>query len=151
VTAPTTQVWRLAVFGRVLATVIAAGPAVMAVAVWVMAAERRSAEGALMAVTVTGVAAGFGLFLWWVALRPKVVLTADEVVAVNPWGTQRVPVTDVVAVTRSLFGARLELSSGWAVTAFALAEAYGGLPARGRRVAQLAEAVMARQRALGVR
>jgi hypothetical protein len=51
-----------------------------------------------------------------------------------------------VAVTRGLLGARLQLRSGWSVTSFALAEAYGGRPDRGRRVAEVAEAVAARQR-----
>ena len=150
-TAPTTQVWRLAVFGRVIATVVAAVPALMAVVLWVQAAVRMSSDGALEALTLTGISAVYGLFVWWMALRPKVVLTAEEVVVVNPWGTTRVALADVLAVTRSMFGARLELRSGWSVTAFALAEAYGGGLARGRRIAAVADAVTAMQRALGVR
>jgi hypothetical protein len=144
-------VWRLAVFGRVIATVVAAVPALMAVVLWVQAAVRMSSDGALEALTLTGISAVYGLFVWWMALRPKVVLTAEEVVVVNPWGTTRVALADVLAVTRSMFGARLELRSGWSVTAFALAEAYGGGLARGRRIAEVADAVTAMQRALGVR
>ena len=143
--------WRLAVFGRVIATVVAAVPALMAVVLWVQAAVRMSSDGALEALTLTGISAVYGLFVWWMALRPKVVLTAEEVVVVNPWGTTRVALADVLAVTRSMFGARLELRSGWSVTAFALAEAYGGGLARGRRIAEVADAVTAMQRALGVR
>jgi hypothetical protein len=126
--------------------VIAAVPAVGAVAAWVSAAVRLSEQGALAAMALTGFAAVYGAFVWWVALRPKLVLTDDEIVAVNPWGTQRVAVADVVAVTRGWLGARLQLRSGWSVTSFALVEAYGGRPDDGRRVAKVAEAVAARQR-----
>jgi hypothetical protein len=126
--------------------VIAAVPAVGAVVAWVSAAVRLSGQGALAAMASTGTAAVYGAFVWWVALRPKLVLTDDEIVAVNPWGTQRVAVADVVAVTRGWLGARLQLRSGWSVTSFALAEAYGGRPDDGRRVAEVAEAVAARQR-----
>jgi hypothetical protein len=117
----------------------------------VQAASRTSLDGALEALTLTGIAAVYGLVIWGVALRPRLVLTGDVIVVVNPWGTQRVPVADVVAVTRSMFGARLELRSGWSVTAFALAEAYSGGFDRGRRIAEVADAVAARQRALDVR
>jgi hypothetical protein len=151
VSEPDTQVWRLAGFGRVLATIVGAVPALMAVVLWVQAAVRPSIDGALEALPLTGIAAVYGLFAWWVALRPRALLTAGEVVAVNPWGTQRVAVVDVVAVTGGMYGARLELRSGWSVTVFALAEAYGGGFRRGRRIAELSEAVTARQRALGVR
>jgi hypothetical protein len=112
---------------------------------------RTSLDGALEALTVTGIAAVYGLLIWWVALRARLVLVESEIVVVNPWGTQRVAVADVVAVTRSMYGARLELRSGWSVTAFALAEAYGGGFRRGQRIAEVADAVAARQRALGVR
>ena len=148
---PETQVWRLAAFGRSIAWMIVGPIAVMAVVLWSQAAWHASLDGALEALRATAVGVGAGLFLWWVALRPRVLLTTDEVVAVNPWGTQRVAVVDVVAVTRSMYGARLELRSGWSVTAFALAEAYGGGFRRGQRIAELADAVTARQRAQGVR
>jgi hypothetical protein len=144
-------VWRLAAFGRSLAYLIITPTALMALGLWVQAAVHTSRHGALEALSATAVAAAMGLVLWWVALRPRLVIDDDEIVVVNPWGTQRVAVVDVVAVTRSLFGGRLELRSGWSVTAFALAEAYSGLPTRGRRLAEVADAVSARQRALGVR
>jgi hypothetical protein len=150
VIAPETQVWRLAGFGRSITSVMLAVLTVMTVALWVQAAMHTSLDGVLEALRATAVAAGAGLFLWWVALHPKLVLTTDEVVAVNPWGTQRVAVADVAAVTRSLFGARLELRSGWSVTVFALAESYGGGFRRGQRNAQVVDAIRARQRALGV-
>jgi hypothetical protein len=151
VTASTTQVWRVAGFGRVLALVIAGVPALMAVVLWVQAAIRPSLDAALEALTLTGIAAVYGLLIWWVALRSRLVLAGDEIVVVNPWGTQRVPVADVAAVTRSMFGARLELRSAWSVTAFALAEAYGGGFRRGRRIAEVADAVAERQRELELR
>jgi hypothetical protein len=148
--APETQVWRLALFGRVIGTVIAAVPALIAVVLWIDAAAHPSMERLVVALVPTGIAVVYGLFIWWVALRPGLVLSGDELVVVNPWGTQRVAVTDVVAVTRSLFGARLELRGGWSVTAFALAEAYGGGFRRGQRIAEVADAIAARRRALGL-
>ena len=149
-TAPTTQVWRLAAFGRSIAGLIIATIALMAVVAWVQAARDASWDGAVGAVVVTGTAAAVGLVLWWTALRPRLVIDRDEIVVVNPWGTQRVALADVVTVTRGLLGARLRLRSGWAVTAFVLADAYEGGFARGRRVAEVAGAVATRQRALGV-
>jgi hypothetical protein len=146
-----TQVWRLAVFGRVLATVIAAVPAAAAIALWAQAALHPSVDRVVGALVTTGIAAVYGLFIWWMALRPRLALTDDQLVVVNPWGTQRVAVADVVAVTGGLLSARLQLRSGWCVTVFALAEAYGGGFRRGRRIAEVADAVTARQGALGVR
>ena len=148
---PETQVWRLAVFGRVLATIIAAVPALMAVVLWVQAAIQTSVDGALEALTLTGIAAVYGLLIWWMALRPRLVLAGDELVVVNPWGTQRVAVGDVVAVTDGMWGGRLVLWNGWSVTCFVLSGMYGGRPDHGRRAAQVAEAVQVRQRALDVR
>ena len=148
--APATQVWRLAGFGRSLAWLIIAPTAVMAIALWVRAVLQTSVDGALEALTASGVAAVMGLVLYWIALRPRLVIDDDEIVVVNPWGTQRVAVADVVTVTRGLLGARLRLRTGWVVTAFALADAYEGGYGRGRRVAEVAGAVATRQRALGV-
>jgi hypothetical protein len=143
---PATQVWRLAGFGRGIATVVAAGPALMAAVLWVQAAWRLSAEGALEALTLTGIAVVYGLFVWWMFLRPKLVLTDDEVVVVNPWGTTRVPLADVVGLSGGYMGAYLQLRDGWSVRIFALAEAYGGGLRRGRRVAEAADAVAHRKR-----
>ena len=122
--------WRLATFSRTIATVIAVVPALMALVLWVQAALHRSVDGALEALTLTGVAAAYGVAIWWFALRPRVLLTADEVVAVNPWGTQRVAVADVVAVTGGMWGGRLVLRDGWSVTVFVLSGMYGGRPDR---------------------
>jgi hypothetical protein len=144
-------VWRLAGFGRSLAWLIIGPTAVMALVLWGQAAWHASLHGALEALAATGVGFAMGLALWWVALRPKVVIDRDEIVVVNPWGTQRVAMADVVTVTRGLLGARLLLRSGWVVTAFALADAYEGGFARGRRVAEVADAVATRQRAPGRR
>ena len=69
-TAPTTQVWRLAAFGRSIAGLIIATIALMAVVAWVQAARDASWDAAVGAVVVTGTAAAVGLVLWWTALRP---------------------------------------------------------------------------------
>jgi hypothetical protein len=63
--------------------VIAAVPAVGAVVAWVSAAVRLSGQGALAAMALAGIAAVYGAFVWWVALRPKLVLTDDDIVAVT--------------------------------------------------------------------
>jgi hypothetical protein len=144
-------VWRVAGFGRAIAAVVAGVPALMAVVLWIGAVVELTGEAALAALAVTGVAVVYGLSVWWVALRPKLVLTDDEVVTVNPWGTQRIALDDVVGASPGLFGARLHLRDGWSITTFALSQAYSGFPDRGRRVAQVREAVLVRQRALGVR
>jgi hypothetical protein len=146
VSQPEPQVWRVAMFGRVLATVIAAGPAAGAVDLWVRTALDPSVDRLVPALVVSAFAAVYGLVMWWIALRPRLVLTDGELVVVNPWGTQRVPVADVVAVTRGLSGARLELRSGWSVTVFALSEAYSGGFRRGRRIAEVADALSRRGR-----
>lgn len=148
---PETQVWRLARFGRGLGGVVAAGPAVIAVVLWAQAAAHPSVERLVTALVPTGIAAVYGLAIWWVALRPRLVLTGDELIVVNPWGTQRVAVAEVAAVSRSPYGARLELRSGWSVTVFALAEAYGGGFRRGGRLGEVADAIRERQRALSRR
>jgi hypothetical protein len=102
-----------------------------------------SALGALAATVTAGV---FALFAWWVALRPRLVVTAEAVIAVNPWGTQRVAPADVVAVTPGLHGARLHLRTGFWVSSWALADAAGAWPTRGRRVREVAEAIADAQR-----
>jgi hypothetical protein len=119
---------------------------VAALALWGQAVVHPSGGRLVGALVTTGAAAVYGLALWWMALRPRLVLTGDELVVVNPWGTQRVPVADVVAVTRGLSGARLELRSGWSVTVFALSEAYSGGFRRGRRIAEVADALSRRGR-----
>jgi hypothetical protein len=115
------------------------------VALWVQALREFSGVHAMGALAVTGTAAVFALFVWWVALRPKLVVTAEEVVAVNPWGTQRVALADVLAVTPGLYGARLHLRAGFWVSSWALADAAGAWPTRGRRVHEVAEAIAAAQ------
>ena len=79
------------------------------------------------------------------ALRPKVVLTDDELVVVNPWGTTHVPLADVVGLSGGYMGAYVQLGSGWSVRVFALAEAYGGGFSQRSRVAEVAEALRARR------
>src|SRR4051812_18869837 len=93
---PATQVWRMARFGRGIACVLVGVAAVLLVAVWTETLRHPSAADALHALAATGALGAYGGFAWWVLLYPKVVLTGDELVVVNPWGTTRVPLEDVV-------------------------------------------------------
>ena len=146
-TATSERVWRVSAPGRGLAMLLAAAPTGGAVAAWVGALVNRSPDAAGGALAVTGVAAVLWVFVWWVALRPRLELTADQVVVVNPWGTQRVPLADVVMVTRGHHAARLGLSDGFWVSSWALSEGAGAWPQRDR-VAEVAAAVEhARRRA----
>jgi hypothetical protein len=145
-TAAPSRVWRVGGYGRFLASTIAAVPVLAALVLWIQALVQLSGDLALGALAATGTGAVFALFVWWMALRPKLVLTAEEVIAVNPWGTQRVALADVVAVTPGLHGARLHLRTGFWVSSWALADAAGAWPTRGRRVREVAGAIADAQR-----
>jgi len=60
-------VWRLALFGRVLASVIALAPAAAAVAAVIQTALHPSRERLAGALVTVGVAVFCGLALWWMA------------------------------------------------------------------------------------
>ena len=150
-TEPSRRVWRLAGFGRGIGMVLVGVAVVMAVVLWTGTALRPSAVDALRAVAATGALGAYGGFAWCLTLRPKLVLNDGEIVAVNPWGTTRVPIGDVVGVSAGFTGARLQLRDGWSVRIFALAEAYGGGFSQRHRIAEVADAIAERQRLLGLR
>jgi hypothetical protein len=150
-TAAPSRVWRVGGYGRFLASTIAAVPALMGLSLWIQALVHLSGVFAMGALAVTGTAAVVSLFAWWVALRPKLEVTAEEVIAVNPWGTQRVALADVVAVTPGFQSARLHLRTGFSVSSWALGDAAGAWPTSGRRVREVAEAIAAAQAARAAR
>jgi hypothetical protein len=139
------RVWRVPVFQRVIGSVVAALPSLIAVAAWVTVVIRRSADDVVPALVVTATAAVFWTFVWWTALRPRLVLTENQVIVINPWGTQRVPLSDVAGVTAG----RLLLRSGFSVPSLAIAGIAAGRanPARlARDVAAAVEQVRAGRR-----
>lgn len=150
-TAAPSRVWRVGGYGRVLVSVIAGVPALAALTMWIQALVHLSGDYAIGGLAAAGVAAVIWLWARWVALRPRLVLTADEVIVVNPWGTQRVPLDEVVTVTPGFGAARLQLRNGFSVAVWALADAAGALPTRGRRAHEVAVAIAEAQQQTGLR
>ncbi|MFI6543562.1 PH domain-containing protein [Streptomyces prunicolor] len=74
----------------------------------------------------TAFALFFALFAWWVLLRVRLELTTDMIVMVNPWGTQRLPWSQVRAVTLGNWGAQFHTTDGFTYTAYALSDLAGG-------------------------
>jgi hypothetical protein len=64
----------------------------MALVLWIHAAAHPSVERLVGALVTTGVADAWGVILWWMAVRPRLVLTDGELLVVNPWGSERVAV-----------------------------------------------------------
>lgn len=146
ITAPL-GVWRVGAYGRFIAGTITAAPGLAALFLWISALVNLSGEIALGALAATAAAAVMALFAWWTALRPKLVVTAEEVVVVNPWGTQRVALADVVAVTPGFSAAQVQLRNGFCLSSWALADAAGALTTGGRRAHEVSQAIAdARQR-----
>jgi hypothetical protein len=134
--------WRVPAPGRWTALLLGIVPTVAAVVAWVQALVHLSGRLALGALEGTGIAIVLLAFTWWGWRRPRLVLTSDELVAVNPWGTQRVPLEDVVAVTDGSF-ARLHLRSGFALSVWAVSDLAAGWPQRGRGPREVGAAVEA--------
>ncbi|MGW3290008.1 hypothetical protein ACWDR3_35755 [Streptomyces sp. NPDC001002] len=119
-------VWRVSWSGRVMGYVLAAGPACGALVAWWGALSHLDAQSVDSAGIATAVASGFGLFAWWGLLRVRLELTADLIVMVNPWGTQRLPWSRVSAVSLGNWGARFHTTDGFVYTAYALSDLAGG-------------------------
>ncbi|MFJ6085737.1 PH domain-containing protein [Streptomyces sp. NPDC092369] len=119
-------VWRVGRPGRLVGYVLAGGPACGALVAWAGAFSHLDAQSADSAGIATAFASGFGFFAWWVLLRVRLELTADVIVMVNPWGTQRLPWSRVSAVSLGNWGARFHTTDGFTYTAYALSDLAAG-------------------------
>ncbi|MCA0146152.1 PH domain-containing protein [Blastococcus sp. LR1] len=154
VTAPTaspSRVWRVSRSGRIWVAVIAGLPTLAALTMSIQALVHLSSDYAIDGLAAGGTAAVLWLGAWWVALRPRLVLTADEVTVVNPWSTRHVPLADVVTVAPGFAAARVQLRSGSSVAVWALADVAGALSTRGRRAREAASAIAEAQHRAGLR
>ena len=119
-------VWRVSRSGRVWGYLLAAVPACGALSAWLSALSHPDAQTLGSAGIATVFALGLGLFSWWRLLRVRLELTADVIVMVNPWGTQRLPWSRVTAVSLGNWGAQFHTTDGFKYTAFALSDMAGG-------------------------
>jgi hypothetical protein len=101
------RVWKVSPLGRI-GSVLAAAVAVAALFV-----ARGPAFG-VVALLVLGVG------VWRFAFWPAVILRADEVEVRNPWGTRRVPLSDVAGTGGAYAGLSIERHSGGPVNAWAV-------------------------------
>ena len=60
------------------------------------------------------------LAVWLFVFRPALTLTDKDLIVRNPWGTRRVPLTDVKGTGGAYAGLRIERRSGSPVTAWAV-------------------------------
>lgn len=119
-------VWRVSRSGRLMGHLLTAAPAAGALSTWPAVLTHPDALSARTAGTATAVALGFGLFAWWTLLRVRLELRTDEILMVNPWGTQRLPWSRVDAVSPGTWGARFHTEDGFTYTAYALSDLAGG-------------------------
>lgn len=119
-------VWRVSRSGRLMGYLLAAAPAAGALSTWPDALTHPSAQSVRTAAIATAVALAFGLFAWWGLLRVRLELRTDEILMVNPWGTQRLPWSRVAAVSLGNWGARFHTTDGFVFTAYALSDLAGG-------------------------
>ncbi|MFE9537261.1 PH domain-containing protein [Streptomyces sp. NPDC006691] len=76
----------------------------------------------------SALAAGFALFFWWLLLRVRLEVGPEEIIAVNPGGTQRLRVEEVASVRLGTWGAEFCHVDGFKTTAYALSHSAGGRP-----------------------
>lgn len=119
-------VWRVSRSGRLGGYVLVVGPACGALSAWWGALSHLDMANVDSAGIATAFALFFALFAWWVLLRVRLELTTDVIVMVNPWGTQRLPWSQVSAVTLGNWGARFHTTDGFTYTAYALSDLAGG-------------------------
>ncbi|MGW5418684.1 PH domain-containing protein [Streptomyces sp. NPDC003943] len=93
-------------------------------------------ETARLAGVWTGLAVGVASFFWWAILRVRLEVGPDGIVAVNPWGTQRLALDEVAAVRLGAWGAEFHHGDGFKTTAYALSELASGT-SQDRRFAEL--------------
>ncbi|MYX36719.1 hypothetical protein GTY85_25285 [Streptomyces sp. SID8377] len=92
----------------------------------------------------SGLAVGFWLFFWWVILRTRLEVGPGGIVAVNPWGTHRLALNEVVSVRLGAWGAEFYREDGFKITAYALSELAAGTP-QDRHFAEVQAALKAGQ------
>ncbi|MFF3152635.1 hypothetical protein [Streptomyces sp. NPDC057910] len=90
---------------------------------WLLAPEVATARSAGL---WSALAAGFALFLWWLLLRARLEVGPEEIVVVNPWGTQRLRREEVASVRLGTWGAEFHHFDGFKTTAHALSHSAGG-------------------------
>ena len=74
----------------------------------------------------SALAAGFAVFFWWSLLRVRLEVGPDGIVAVNPWGTQRLRLDEVASLRLGAWGAEFHHFDGFKTTAYALSEMAAG-------------------------
>ncbi|MBW5249391.1 hypothetical protein JGS39_10315 [Streptomyces sp. P01-B04] len=70
----------------------------------------------------TGLAVGVVVFFWWTILRVRLEVGPGGIVAVNPWGTDRLLLDEVAFVRLGAWGAEFHHGDGFKTTAYALSE-----------------------------
>ncbi|MET7476008.1 PH domain-containing protein [Streptomyces sp. NPDC005648] len=130
-------VWRVGPQGLLGGYALALVPALAAAARWLALAVRPDLDNLTSAGVVTGIALGFGLFSWWTVLRVRLELTAEGILMVNPWGTQRLPWPQVETVTLGGWGAEFRTLDGFKFTARALGNFGEGRRRQDERFAEL--------------
>ncbi|MFI6475455.1 PH domain-containing protein [Streptomyces sp. NPDC050516] len=69
-----------------------------------MVAGSGCGDGAVGAGLWSALAAGFAVFFWWSLLRVRLEVGPDGIVAVNPWGTQRLRLDEVASLRLGAWG-----------------------------------------------
>lgn len=119
-------VWRVGGGARPAAYVISAVVVVAAARCWFWWVLAPTWVGFTRAGLWTGLAVGACCFFWWVILRVRLEIGPELVVAVNPWGTQRLPLQQVTHVTLGNWGAEFHHTDGFKTTAYALSDMAAG-------------------------
>ncbi len=89
------MVWRVAGGARPAAYVMPAVVAVKAAVCWFSWVLAPTWAAAHLAGVWTGLATGACFFFWWAILRVRLEIGPQRVVAINPWGTHRLPLEQV--------------------------------------------------------
>ncbi|MFB6518499.1 hypothetical protein [Streptomyces sp. NPDC056401] len=118
-------VWRVVGGARPAAYVMSAVVVVKAVACWFSWMLAPTWAAVHLAGMWTGLATGACCFLWWVILRVRLEIGPQLFVAVNPWGTQRLPLEQVTHVTLGNWGAEFHQTDGFKTTSYALSDMAG--------------------------
>ncbi|MEV4430025.1 hypothetical protein AB0K23_32600 [Streptomyces sp. NPDC049602] len=120
------SVWRVGGAARVAGFVIPGVVGVKAFVGWAEWASSPGVETARLAGLWSGLAVGAALFFWWAILRVRLQVGPDGVVAVNPWGTQRLGLDEVTSVRLGAWGAEFHHGDGFKTTAYALSDLASG-------------------------
>ncbi|MFB6876192.1 hypothetical protein [Streptomyces sp. NPDC056323] len=139
--------WRVAGGSRAAVYVMSAVVVFVAARCWFWWVLAPTWAGVRLAGGWTGLVVGACFFFWWVILRVRLEIGPELVVAVNPWGTQRLPVEQVTHVTLGNWGAEFHRTDGFKTTAYALSgmAGYAGNVKGANRFAEV-QAVLERAR-----